>query len=344
MRWERGQDPVGPTWTTLDNQVIDDDLSCRALGLLTRWLRRPPGAELDSITDMIKRAKWSGKKRLEGRDALYAASYELEALGYLVRELVTGPGGRHEWVVRIYSQPVPPEQRSDPEERKRGSKKPPGRRPKRPRETKPQVGPITGFQEPGNQESVFPDSGEPDSEDQASSLKDSHNDSLSGHGRRSGSRGDTEGEREPGAPTEPGTAGVPSQRAEVADSADAPAGQLDVQPVMEAYLRAFGAYPPQHLVAKIRKQATELLTQGWPIEHVAALAGQMPAKRYTNLLVHAGHNPPPAARPAVTGQPESAARRLIAGCDRCDEYGWILDDDEDGPVTACTHPAQMATT
>lgn len=113
---------------------------------------------------------------------------------------------------------------------------------------------------------------------------------------------------------------------------------------MEAYLRAFGAYPPQHLVAKIRKQATELLTQGWPIEHVAALAGQMPAKRYTNLLVHAGHNPPPAARPAVTGQPESAARRLIAGCDRCDEYGWILDDDEDGPVTACTHPAQMATT
>ncbi|MEU3778005.1 hypothetical protein AB0F11_33370 [Streptomyces sp. NPDC032472] len=163
MRWERGEDlPV--TWTTLDNQVVDDDLSCRALGLLTRWLRRPPGAEIDSIPDMVKRAKREGKQRLEGRDALYAASYELEAAGYLVRELTTGETGQHEWVVRIYNRPVEPSRRSDPEDRKRGARK---------GAAKPQVSPITGFQESGNQESVSPDSAEPDPGDQASSSKDS---------------------------------------------------------------------------------------------------------------------------------------------------------------------------
>ncbi|MFC7639630.1 hypothetical protein ACFQWA_28035 [Streptomyces thermogriseus] len=121
MKWYRAPEDLDPpTWTTLDNRVIDDDLSCRALGLLTRWLRRPPGVEIDSIPDMVKRAKREGRTNFEGRDALYAASYELERAGYLVRELVTVKG-RHEWVVRIYSRPVPPERRSDPEDRKRAS-------------------------------------------------------------------------------------------------------------------------------------------------------------------------------------------------------------------------------
>jgi hypothetical protein len=172
VRWERGEDlPV--TWTTLDNAVVDDDLSCRALGLLTRWLRRPPGAEIDSIPDMVKRAKRDGKERLEGRDALYAASYELEEAGYLVRELASGEGGQHEWVVRIYNRPVEPSRRSNPDDRKRGSKRGP--------RTKPQVNPITGFQESAVQESADPDSAQPDSADPDSSPKDSQKDSsLSG--------------------------------------------------------------------------------------------------------------------------------------------------------------------
>ncbi|MFJ7264976.1 hypothetical protein ACIQV2_33025 [Streptomyces globosus] len=175
--------------------MIDDDLSCRALGLLTRWLRRPPGAEIDSIPDMVKRAKRDGKKRMEGRDALYAASYELELAGYLVRELDTGENGQHEWVVRIYNRPVEPERRSDPADRKRGAAKPSA--------TKPQVGPVTGFQESGNKESVSPDSAHPDSADQASSSKDSLKDSsLSAPARPSGDGPGTDGEREAAAPTE----------------------------------------------------------------------------------------------------------------------------------------------
>ncbi|GAA1016873.1 hypothetical protein [Streptomyces thermogriseus] len=172
MKWYRAPEDLDPpTWTTLDNRVIDDDLSCRALGLLTRWLRRPPGVEIDSIPDMVKRAKREGRTNFEGRDALYAASYELERAGYLVRELVTVKG-RHEWVVRIYSRPVPPERRSDPEDRKRasgGRKRAAAPAPKRRRAANPQVTPIPGK----------PDSEEPDSENPECSIKNSDNDSLS---------------------------------------------------------------------------------------------------------------------------------------------------------------------
>lgn len=281
MRWERADEPV--TWTTIDNAIIDDDLSCRALGLLTRWLRRPPGAELDSIPDMIKRAKRSGKERIEGRDALYAASYELEAAGYLVREAAVNELGHHEWVVRIYARPVEPNRRSDPEDRKRGTR--------RATSKKPQVSPITGFQESGTQKSGDPDSGDPDSGDQGFSLKDSVNDSLSGHGRHSGDGSEAGGERE---------AAAPEAGAEV---------------VVEAYARALGRPLVNGRRVALRGQAGELLAAGYPVGWLAARASEMPEHGWTDLVTHAERSrvpvPGQASGPGSGESGRSASRAEI---------------------------------
>ncbi|MFF9757421.1 hypothetical protein ACF1FC_32420 [Streptomyces sp. NPDC014344] len=49
-------------------------------------------------------------------------------------------------------------------------------------------------------------------------------------------------------------------------------------------------------------------------------------------------------RPRITaaragGSPRSAAARgVIEACSACDEYGWLLDDDDSGPQRRCTHP------
>jgi hypothetical protein len=269
MRWERADEPV--TWTTIDNAIIDDDLSCRALGLLTRWLRRPPGSELDSIPDMIKRAKRSGKGRIEGRDALYAASYELEAAGYLVRESAVNELGQHEWVVRIYARPVDSDKRSNPEDRKRGTRRAPSE--------KPQVSPITGFQESGSQKSGDPDSGDPDSVDQGFSLKDSVNDSLSGHSRPSSDAPEGTREREAAAP---GSAG--------ADAGARPAGRGDAQAVVDAYEAAAGRRLAASMQARLRAQARELLAAGDSVEWLKARAAEMPAHGWLDLAMHCEMN------------------------------------------------------
>ncbi|MFI6771141.1 hypothetical protein [Streptomyces sp. NPDC050355] len=144
---------VRPGFIAIDNKTEDADLSCRALGLLTRWLRFPEGAEVPSIPELVKERKRRGCKRIEGRDALYSASYELEAEGFLVRSLVRGEGGQHEWAAFIYPHAVPPEERSDPEGRKRRS----GPVPENP-EPAPTCDdaapPVPDFQEPGTQESA----------------------------------------------------------------------------------------------------------------------------------------------------------------------------------------------
>jgi hypothetical protein len=49
-------------------------------------------------------------------------------------------------------------------------------------------------------------------------------------------------------------------------------------------------------------------------------------------------------RPQTTAAPlgsnprPAAARGVIAACPACDEYGWLLDDDDSGPQRRCTHP------
>jgi hypothetical protein len=47
----------------------------------------------------------------------------------------------------------------------------------------------------------------------------------------------------------------------------------------------------------LRTEAQELLGLNWPVEHVAALAGQLPDLSFSSLLRHAEYNPPPAPKP-----------------------------------------------
>ncbi|UUA11610.1 MULTISPECIES: hypothetical protein [Streptomyces] len=54
-------------------------------------------------------------------------------------------------------------------------------------------------------------------------------------------------------------------------------------------------------------------------------------RRYA--LVH------PQATPAQGSSARPAATRsVIEACPECDEYGWLLDDDDNGPQRRCTHP------
>jgi hypothetical protein len=48
-------------------------------------------------------------------------------------------------------------------------------------------------------------------------------------------------------------------------------------------------------------------------------------------------------RPRTAPAPGSSARPAMASvvaadCSLCDEYGWLLDDDDSGPQRRCTHP------
>jgi hypothetical protein len=257
MRVFREEDPTHGGYTVVENDTLWVDLSCRALGLLVRWLSKPPGVEVDTIQDIVTRSRRRGNKRMEGRDALYTASYELEAEGYLVRRLFTNEKGQHEWAAFVRSRPVPPEERSSPEDRKRPTtktkpaKKAAPKKPAAPSQGRPkpenpfsgstrddaassQVGPVT----------EKPDSGEPDSENQASSYQSSLHSSLSPQ------PGDQPQEDAPEAaetretatpedtPTAASAEGIPQQRQEITDMVlslpgiQATADALDLEPLV----------------------------------------------------------------------------------------------------------------
>ncbi|MFJ6919164.1 hypothetical protein ACIQUX_35075 [Streptomyces sp. NPDC101133] len=58
-----------------------------------------------------------------------------------------------------------------------------------------------------------------------------------------------------------------------------------------------------------------------------------------DLRRYAQVRPQPASAPAPgTGARPAAARGVIEACPACDEYGWLLDDDDDAPQRRCTHP------
>ncbi|MDX2974026.1 MULTISPECIES: hypothetical protein [Actinomycetes] len=88
--------------------------------------------------------------------------------------------------------------------------------------------------------------------------------------------------------------------------------------VVEAYVQALnGVYPMQSVVQRLRSEARELVALNWPVEHVAKLAGQLPALGYSSLTRHAEHNPPPA--------PKAAAGGAVPWCGNCDspDYRWV---------------------
>ena len=336
MRVFREEDPMDSGYTVISNDTLWVDLSCRALGLLTRWLSKPPGVEIDTIQDIVTRSKRRGNKRMEGRDALYTASYELEEEGFLVRRLFTNEKGQHEWAAFVRSRPVPPEERSDPASRKRdtvkvrGTAKPLAKAPKKtPSKAAPQ--PSKATPNPGNPFSGLtcddaessqvspitgkPDSGGPDSENQASSYQSSLHSSLSGDAPADGAE-DRDGEREAAAQKD---THIPAQAA-------GPEQTDDITKVVDAFVLAWmqnrDKQPFPNQINSLREDAAFLLSKGRSVANLCGLAADMANKGWSNLGQHAQMNPEAASRPIVNRkawcgrcndgrEPMSAAERMV---------------------------------
>jgi hypothetical protein len=333
VRVFREEDPMDSGYTVVENDTLWVDLSCRALGLLVRWLSKPAGVEVDTIPDIITRARRRGNKRMEGRDALYTASYELEEEGFLVRRLFTNEKGQHEWAAFVRSRPVPPSERSNPADRKRATVK--NGRSKKPAARKaeaPAAAPKPGipFSVPTRDDAASaqvnpnpgkPDSGEPDSENQASSYQSSLHSSLSDDAPVSGAEG-RDGEREAAAQKD--------------NHIPAGAEQVDdVNTVVDAFVVAWsenrGRPPYPNQITAVREDAGFLLAKDRTVKNLCELAADMAHKGWTNLGQHAQMNPEAAIRPAGVSkpwcgqcndgrEPASAAQRMVetdTGMARC---------------------------
>lgn len=338
MRVFREEDPMDNGYTVVNNDVMWADLSCRALGLLVRWLSKPPGVEVDTVPEIVTRAKRRGNKRMEGRDALYTASYELEEEGYLVRRQVPAEKGQYEWVAFVRGRPVPPEERSNPADRVRESTKAKkqakakatkvvqttrkGQTPDR--EDQPsgpassQVTPETGFPGTGH-----PVPGNPDSDSQAFSYKDSLNSSLSSAARPGGS-GD-EGEREEGQAPQTTTA---------AEAASVAAAWAEARRAAGAEGRLRG------VEAQIAQEALELLVDGWSLDTLIAAAQHIAPRGWKKLSTHLERQP--LKLPQQAGEAEV---ELPDWCEECD--GPDLAERQisiDGKVQRCPecHPLELA--
>lgn len=346
MRVFREEDPMDSGYTTISNDILWTDLSCRALGLLTRWLSKPPGVEVDTIQDITTRAKRRGNKRMEGRDALYTASYELEEEGFLVRRLFTNEKGQHEWAAFVRSRPVEPSERSNPAGRKRATvkttvaskktAKTPGRpaRPHSPKPENPFSGPTSNDATSSQVSPVTekPDSGEPDSDFQASSYQSSLHSSLSSDTASAVGDSDGDGEREEATQQDNGTA-----------AAAAGGEASDANKVIDAYIAAYmataGLPPRPDAVRQVRSAADALLSVGRSVGNLCTLASEMGAKGWTDLVRHAQMNPEAAAKRPVNRKPWcgecNGGREPLSAAART----W---ETEDGRVAKChCHPGYV---
>lgn len=303
--WERREDPT--TWTTIDNTPIDDDLSDQALGLLVRWLRRPAGVPLDSIRTMCERDRRAGKTQTNGRSARETQANELERKGYLVRRRWQGERGQWHTTISIGAVPVPPEQRSNPDDRKRAPKKAktgrtgttetrqPGSGATRSDDTKPQVAP-----KPDSRGSVRRGSVR-----RASFLSHSVKDSLPGNAdappHLDPSAEDVPEEREQG---DQAVDGVPQQR-EHQEPAAPPAEAV-------AFAEGLPGRLGRQSVLEVAVIAAEAVAEGWSWEalgdylrsRVDAARAYAPATLYVKHLVDRPAPPSSASAGRRTAPPE----------------------------------------
>lgn len=336
MKVYREDDPMDHGWTTTSNDTLWSDLSCRALGLLIRWLSKPSGVEVDTIPEIVTRAKRRGSKRMEGRDALYSASYELELEGFLVRRQIrSDETGQYEWAAFISNRPVPAEARSNPADRKRTTalpKKPAKGKPKRAPEAaaadqpsktpvpenpflavtcddaaSSQVSPVPGNPEPENPYPGF----------QAFSYKDSPKYSLSGQ-----------------QPSQAPDQGRERETAQLAPEAKTSDDATAVAAAWTAARKAAG-YPGRlrGTETKIAREAMLLLADGWDLRTLKAAAVEMAPHGWSSLEKHLA---------SAKGQVPTQATAVSDWCGECDgpdiAERQIVVDGEYYRCPAC-HPA-----
>ncbi|PWI05681.1 hypothetical protein DIZ27_37760 [Streptomyces sp. NWU339] len=161
------------------------------------------------------------------------------------------------------------------------------------------------------------------------------------------------GEEDSSSPTPPTrtTGSLPSQREEAEFSLEELSAAREFLQRMERWQA--GAATARRVAPKLLATMRE---QGWP--SLVGMTAQDRALLEADLLRNTGGakswvkclpgwvqdlrryalvRPQPA--PAPGGSPRPAATRaVIAACPACDEYGWLLDDDDSGPQRRCPHP------
>ncbi|MET9804660.1 hypothetical protein [Streptomyces sp. NPDC006368] len=159
----------------------------------------------------------------------------------------------------------------------------------------------------------------------------------------------------PPTPSSP-SGSLPSQREEVAEFSP------EETSAAVAFLQTMSTWQAGRATAV--KCAPVLLRtmrqQGWPVITDMDAAGRellereifkntVGAKSFSRLLpgwvrdlrLYA-HVRPAAAQPSGEVTAAAARMALVAACGRCDELGWVLDDDDDGPMRRCAHPGVTA--
>lgn len=279
-RIKRGRiaaDVLGEHFTQIYNQALRDRrLSRRARGLLAELLTHQDGYGV-SVAALVAAGP-------EGREAIRKALTELEQHGYLTREQIQDPETK-QWKQMVYTVTDMPDglviqetRSSQPSPRNptTGETADGGRCP----ETR-----TTGNRATGNRGTENrPHKKTTSIEDQQKKIN------LSPVGA---------GTPAPAARVEP--VDVEEREDEASPKTTSKRFAQELQLIGGAYRDAYGgAMPPPRTLARIKSQALELLTLGWPAAHVARLAAELPTKGYASLAKHAEHNPPAPVR-AVRG-------------------------------------------
>lgn len=283
-------DVLGEHFTTIYNRAIRDTrLTRRARGLLCELLSHREGFTT-SVATLVKQGP-------EGRDAVENALKELEKFNYLVRERVRDESGLlrgMEYVLTDMPEglQIHENRRSEPVPENPHLDKPAGQNQ------------DTGNQGLDNQHQE--NQGLDSRTHKKTTFEEDHvfgsgaEDHLSLRARDAAIEPPVQARENTAAPQPP----EPSRDSVIEEQ---------VQQVCTAWRDAWGsATPSLEARARIGREAAELLHRGYPVEHLARLAAELPRKRYTSLLKHAECNPPVAG--AVPHPMRQDAR------DRCPQH------------------------
>ncbi|MFF4866830.1 hypothetical protein ACFY3J_35080 [Streptomyces sp. NPDC001231] len=348
-RFERAWEP--PEEVVLRRELVrTPTLQPEDLGVLAELLLRDP--RLPSTMEAI-RADLQARGWKMGKDRYNAIAKRLTTAGHLARVSVYDESTqRPTWVTRVYRNPANNEQYVDlgiaasqqvsAEVRGTRDSQPSGSRETRvsPGQSRTAENPQSGA---GSRKTRDPE------------TRVSPGQSRTAENPRSAPPPPHPPEEEDSSsPTPPTrtTGSLPSQREEEAEFS------LEEITAAEDFLQQMQRW--QAGAATARKCAPKLLRtmrkQGWPslagldADHRGLLEAEVlkntgGATSWTKCLPgwvqdlrrYALVRPQTAPAPGSSPRPASS-RAVIAACTGCDEYGWLLDDDDSGPQRRCTHP------
>ncbi|QNP67958.1 hypothetical protein [Streptomyces genisteinicus] len=346
---ERGWEP--PEEVILRRELVrTPGLQPEDLGVLAELLLRDP--RLPSTMEAI-RADLQARGWKMGKDRYNAVAARLMKAGHLARVSVYDAATqRPTWVTRVYRNPANNQQyvdlgitasmQVDAEVRK--TRDPEGRPDSASRETRVSPGQSRNAENPR--------SGTESRKTRDLETRVSPGQSRNAENPRSGFHPPHPPEEEDSSSPYPLThpeRSLPSQREEAEFLPEEISAAEDFLQQMQRWQA--GAVTSRKCAPKLLRT---MRAQGWPSMaslddvHRQALEADIlkntaGAKAWTRCLpgwvedLRRYRKPAPAAESAGVDQQDVAG--VLRACSACDEYGWVLDDDDDAPSRRCTHPA-----